>query len=106
DLLQKYSLAKPPTTWDELAMQAQKIMDGEKGANPNFAGFVFQGKAYEGLTCDALEWIASSGGGTIVDSSGKVTVNNPQAAAALNKVKTWIGTTVPRGVTSYQEEDA
>jgi len=106
DLLQKYSFSKPPATWDELNDQAQKIMDGEKGANPNFAGFVFQGKAYEGLTCDALEWIASSGGGTIVDSSGKVTVNNPQAAAILNKVKGWIGTTVPRGVTSYQEEDA
>src|SRR6266567_4726869 len=106
DLLQKYSLAKPPTTWDELAMQAQKILDGEKAANPTFAGFVFQGKAYEGLTCDALEWIASSGGGTIVDSSGKVTVNNPQAAAILNEVRGWVGNVVPRGVTSYAEEDA
>ncbi len=107
DLLQKYGFAKPPLTWDELAMQAQKILDGEKGANPTFAGFVFQGKSYEGLTCDALEWIASSGGGTIVDTStNKVTVNNPQAAAILNTVKGWIGTIVPRGVTSYGEEDA
>ncbi len=107
DLLQKYGIAKPPLTWDELAMQAQKILDGEKAANPTFAGFVFQGKSYEGLTCDALEWIASSGGGTIVDTStNKVTVNNPQAAAILNTVKGWIGTIVPRGVTSYGEEDA
>src|SRR5207245_6018597 len=107
DLLQKYSLAKPPTTWDELAMQAQKIVDGEKAANPTFAGFVFQGKSYEGLTCDALEWIASSGGGTIVDTStNKVTVNNPQAVAILNTDKGWIGTIVPRGVTSSGEEDA
>jgi len=106
DLLQKYSFSGPPKTWDELNMQASKILDGEKGANPTFAGFVFQGKAYEGLTCDALEWIASSGGGTIVDSSGKVTVNNPQAAAILNEVKGWIGNIVPRGVTSYAEEDA
>jgi trehalose/maltose transport system substrate-binding protein len=106
DLLQKYSISAPPKTWDELQQQAQKIVDGEKGANPNFAGFVFQGKAYEGLTCDALEWIASSGGGTIVDSSGKVTVNNPQAAAILNTVKGWIGNIVPRGVTAYAEEEA
>jgi trehalose/maltose transport system substrate-binding protein len=106
DLLQKYSLGGPPKTWDELQQQAAKIVDGEKAANPNFAGFVFQGKAYEGLTCDALEWIASSGGGTIVDSSGKVTVNNPQAAAILNTVKGWIGNIVPRGVTSYGEEEA
>jgi trehalose/maltose transport system substrate-binding protein len=106
DLLQKYSFAKPPLTWDELAMQAAKIVDGEKAANPTFAGFVFQGKAYEGLTCDALEWIASSGGGTIVDSSGKVTLNNPQAVAILNIVKGWIGNIVPRGVTAYGEEEA
>ncbi|HLZ30906.1 MAG TPA: ABC transporter substrate-binding protein [Chloroflexota bacterium] len=106
DLLQKNGFAKPPVTWDELAMQAAKIVDGEKAANPTFAGFVFQGKAYEGLTCDALEWIASSGGGTIVDSSGKVTVNNPQAVAILNIVKGWIGNIVPRGVTAYSEEEA
>ena len=106
DLLQKYGFAKPPETWDELGMQATKIVDGEKAANPTFAGFVFQGKAYEGLTCNALEWLASSGGGTIVDSSGKVTVNNPQAVAILNTMKGWVGTVVPKGVSTYQEEDA
>jgi trehalose/maltose transport system substrate-binding protein len=106
DLLQKYGFNAPPASWDELQQQATKIADGEKSANPTFAGFVFQGKAYEGLTCNALEWIASSGGGTIVDSSGKVTVNNPQAAAILNEVKGWIGNIAPRGVTGYAEEDA
>jgi len=106
DLLQKYGFSGPPKSWDELNQQAQKIVAGEKSSNPTFAGFVFQGKAYEGLTCDALEWIASSGGGTIVDQSNKVTVNNPQAAAILNEIKGWIGNVVPQGVTSYQEEDA
>src|SRR5579864_1256636 len=106
DLLQKYNISKPPETWDDLQQQTMTIMNGEKSSNPNFAGFVFQGKAYEGLTCDALEWLASSGGGTIVDSSGKVTVNNPQAAAMLNKVRGWMGNIVPQGVTTYEEEDA
>jgi trehalose/maltose transport system substrate-binding protein len=106
DLLQKYGFSSPPQSWDELNQQATKIVAGEKASNPTFAGFVFQGKAYEGLTCDALEWIASSGGGTIVDQSNKVTVNNPQAAAILNEIKGWIGNIVPQGVTSYQEEDA
>ncbi|HEY0584036.1 MAG TPA: ABC transporter substrate-binding protein, partial [Chloroflexota bacterium] len=106
DLLQKYSFSGPPKTWEELQQQAAKIVDGEKAANPTFAGYVFQGKAYEGLTCNALEWIASSGGGQIVDSSGKVTVNNPQAAAILDSIEGWIGNVVPRGVTSYAEEDA
>jgi trehalose/maltose transport system substrate-binding protein len=106
DLLQKYNISKPPETWDDLQQQATMILNGEKSSSPNFSGFVFQGKAYEGLTCNALEWIASSGGGTIVDTSGKVTLNNPQAAAALNKIKGWMGNIVPQGVTTYEEEDA
>jgi trehalose/maltose transport system substrate-binding protein len=105
DLLQKYGYDKPPTTWDELQDMASKIKDGEK-SNASFQGFVFQGDAYEGLTCNALEWIASSGGGTIMDADGKVTVNNDKAVAMLNKAKGWIGNIAPRDVTSFQEEDA
>jgi trehalose/maltose transport system substrate-binding protein len=105
DLLQKYNISAPPKTWDELGQQAMTIMNGEKGSNPNFGGFVYQGSAYEGLTCNGLEWLASNGGGTIVEN-GKCTVNNPQAVAALNTMKGWVGTISPRGVTTYQEEDA
>lgn len=103
DLLQKYSVSVPKT-WDELEAAAKKIVDGEKGSNPNLQGFVFQGNAYEGLTCNALEWIASSGGGALVEN-GKVTFNNPQAVAILNKAKGWVGTIAPKGVTSYQEDE-
>jgi trehalose/maltose transport system substrate-binding protein len=105
DLLQKYNFSAPPETWDELEQQARTIMEGERASNTNFTGFVFQGNAYEGLTCNALEWLSSSGGGKIVEN-GQVTVNNPQAVAMLNKVRGWIGTISPQGVTSYQEEDA
>ncbi|HET7037198.1 MAG TPA: ABC transporter substrate-binding protein, partial [Thermomicrobiaceae bacterium] len=105
DLLQKYGYSDPPATWDDLESMAKKIVDGEKAANSNFVGFVFQGAAYEGLTCDALEWLASTGGGTLYED-GKVTVNNPQAVAMLNKARGWIGTIAPKGVTSYKEEDA
>ena len=59
DLLEKYGV-KPPATWQELTDAATKIQDGErKAGNDKFWGFVFQGKAYEGLTCNALEWIDS-----------------------------------------------
>ena len=102
DLLQKYGYSGPPTTWDDLFTMAKKIQDGEQATNPNFSGFVFQGNAYEGLTCDALEWIASSGGGNFVDY-GKVTINNKKAAAVLNLFRQNIGVTTPRGVTTYQE---
>lgn len=106
DLLDKYGL-KPPTTWEEMATAAKKIQDGERKAGAaDFQGFVFQGKAYEGLTCNATEWLASFGGGSIVDESGKVTVNNPNAVAALKAAKSWIGDIAPTGVLNYAEEEA
>ncbi len=69
-------------------------------------GFVFQGNAYEGLTCDALEWVKSYGGGQIVEADGTISINNPQAAAALEQAKSWIGTISPEGVLAYQEEES
>lgn len=69
-------------------------------------GLVFQGRAYEGLTCVALEWLASSGGGTIVDADGAVTVNNPAAVRALREAASWIGDITPTGALNYAEEEA
>ena len=107
DLLQKYGFSGPPQTWAELEEQSKKIQEGERAAgNADFWGFVWQGKAYEGLTCDALEWQVSNGGGTIVEPDGTVSVNNDQVAAALNRAKGWVGTISPSGVTTYQEEEA
>ncbi|RZI40802.1 ABC transporter substrate-binding protein [Herbaspirillum sp. HC18] len=106
DLLQKYG-EKPPETWEELAATARKIQDGErKAGNARMWGYVWQGKSYEGLTCNALEWLVSHNGGTIVDSAGKVTVNNSAAVAALKMARSWIGTISPKGVLSYGEEEA
>ncbi|MBP1883863.1 ABC transporter substrate-binding protein [Sinorhizobium mexicanum] len=106
DLLDKYG-KKPPETWDELAATAKEIQDKERAAgNPDIWGFVFQGNAYEGLTCNALEWIKSSGGGQIIEPDGTISVNNEKAAAALDRVKGWIGTISPRGVLAYQEEES
>ena len=106
DLLAKYGFQGPPKTWDELATMAKKIQDGERAANPLFQGFVFQGKNYEGLTCVALEWLASFGGGTILDPSGKITINNPHTLAMLKTVQGWVGTIAPDAVTTYAEEEA
>ena len=106
DLLEKYS-QPVPKTWDEMAAVAKVVMDGERAAgNPDMWGFVFQGNAYEGLTCDALEWVKSSGGGQIVEADGSISINNPEAAAALERVKGWIGTIAPEGVLAYGEEES
>jgi trehalose/maltose transport system substrate-binding protein len=103
DLLKKYGYKAPPKTWADLFKMAKKIQDGEQKTNPNFAGFVFQGNAYEGLTCNALEWVASAGGGHFVDG-GKASINNTKAATILDAMRNQVGKTTPRGVTSYQED--
>jgi trehalose/maltose transport system substrate-binding protein len=106
DLLQKYG-KQPPTTWQELSETAKAIQDGERQAgNDKMQGFVFQAKAYEGLTCNALEWIDSFGGGTIVDSEGAITINNDKAAAALKLAASWINGIAPEGVLNYAEEES
>jgi trehalose/maltose transport system substrate-binding protein len=107
DLLQKYGYTDPPKTWDELQSMAQKIQEGERAAgNKEFWGFVWQGNAYEGLTCDALEWQFANGGGSIVENDKTISVNNPKAIEAFERAKGWVGTISPEGVTTYQEEDA
>jgi len=106
DLLEKYNV-EPPTTWDELEVAAQTIMDGERAeGNEDFWGYVWQGNAYEGLTCDALEWIASADGGTIIQPDGTITINNQNAIDIVNQAAGWVGTISPPGVTAYGEEDA
>ncbi len=106
DLLDKYRLPAP-TTWDEMAATARKIQDAERAAgNDKMWGFVWQGRAYEGLTCNALEWLASFNGGTVVDAQGKVSVNNPYAGKALDTAGKWVGTISPKAVLNFAEEEA
>lgn len=106
DLLEKYGEV-PPTTWEQLTATAKKIQKGERDAgNDKMWGFVWQGRAYEGLTCDALEWVASYNGGTIVDEDGKITIHNDNAKMALTTAAGWINTISPPGVLNYGEEEA
>ncbi|RMF47130.1 MAG: extracellular solute-binding protein [Anaerolineae bacterium] len=106
DLFAKYEYDHPPATWDELEEMAQRIQEGERAENPNFWGYVWQGHAYEGLTCNALEWIASNGGGTIITPSGLITINNVPAIQAVQRAAHWVGTISPPGVLGLTEEDA
>lgn len=105
DLLEKYN--EPlPETWDDLITTARKIMLAEREAgNDKMCGYVFQGKAYEGLTCNALEWVSAKGGGSVVEPDGKVSINNPKAVEALRDAASWIGDVSPDGVLGYVEED-
>ncbi|MBY3207860.1 ABC transporter substrate-binding protein [Rhizobium laguerreae] len=106
DLLEKYG-KQPPKNWDEMAATAKEIQDKERQAGQkDLWGYVFQGNSYEGLTCNGLEWVKSSGGGQIVEPDGTISINNEKAAAALERAKGWIGTISPPGVLAYQEEES
>ena len=106
DLLEKYHM-KVPASWEELAATARKIQDGERAAgDEKMWGYVWQGRAYEGLTCDALEWVSSYNGGGIIDAQGHVTIDNPGAAKALETAAKWVGTITPKAVLNYGEEEA
>jgi trehalose/maltose transport system substrate-binding protein len=106
DLLQRHN-RQVPQTWAELTETARIIQDAERQAgNRNFWGFVWQGRAYEGLTANALEWISSYNGGLIVDDKGAITIDNPKAAEALQMAAGWVGAITPEGVLNYTEEES
>ena len=106
DLLEKHGKAVPQS-WDELSETAAAIQEAERTeGHDGLWGYVFQARPYEGLTCNALEWVFSHGGGTIVDDSGEITIDNAEAAAALTEAASWIGTVAPPGVLNYTEEEA
>jgi trehalose/maltose transport system substrate-binding protein len=107
DLLRKYGYRQPPSTWEELQRMAAHIQRGERAAGHNsFWGYVWQGAAYEGLTCNALEWQASFGGGRILEPDGAIHVNNPQTANAFRMAAGWVGSISPQSIVSYTESDS
>jgi multiple sugar transport system substrate-binding protein len=100
DLLDEHRLA-PPRTWDELERAARVIGDRKRGVY----GFVWQGKQYEGLVCNALEFFWSNGGEVLRD--GRVVLDSPSNRAALAFMRGLItGGVTPEFVTTLAEEPA
>ena len=58
------------------------------------------------MTCNALEWQVSEGGGRIIEAGGTISVNNSDAIRSWQRAAHWIGWISPRSVTSLQEWDA
>lgn len=107
DLLKKYGFSHPPRTWSELETQSSRIQAGERrSGHPHFWGYVWQGADYEGLTCNALEWQSSEGGGNLLEPNRTVNVDNPAAIRAFARAARWVNTISPPGVIAYLEEDS
>ena len=86
----------PPATWQAVYDEAAKQ-----------DGIVYQGAAYEGLTCDFLE-IAFAAGGKVLSEDGKTAeFDSPENLKALQFMVDGIKDgAAPKAVTTYMEEQA
>lgn len=75
DLLDKHGF-EPPETWPELVEAAGRV-----AAKEDIYGFVWQGKQYEGLVCNVLEFLWSNRGRVLQD--GQVVLDSPENREAL-----------------------
>lgn len=106
DLLRRYGYLSPPESWEDLENMAIRIQKGERArGQKNFWGFVWEGASSEALTCNALEWQVSEGGGQIVEDE-TITIDNLLAASAWARATRWVGSISPPGVVAYREWDA
>lgn len=98
DLLDKHNYA-PPTTWTDL----QQIALDVKGKEAIPYGFVWQGAAYESLTCNTLEYVWAYGG-DVLDKQGNSVFNSPQTQAALQQMSDLVASgTSPPEIVTYNE---
>jgi multiple sugar transport system substrate-binding protein len=96
-----------PTTWEGLVAEADRI----RQTNPELYGYVWQGDAYEGLTCNWTEILADAGGQTLDDAGTRSALlsqdqQDPQPALrALEFLRSLItdSKVTPREVADFQE---
>ncbi len=76
DMLAKYGYS-PPEKWADLVVISRAVMSRA----PGLYGFIWQGKQYEGLVCNALEFIWSNNG-DIIDGD-RLVINSRENIYAL-----------------------
>ena len=92
-------VAKPPTTWAQLASDAESI-----APRHHIAGYAGQFAAYEGLTVNFAEAVQSAGGSILSPDGSRATVDTAQARRALGFLVSgfrqgWI----PKAALNYDE---
>ena len=91
-----------PKTWDELLAKAKET----KGQGGTQFGYLMQAKQYEGLVCNAVEFIASYGG-EIIDENGEVKVDSPEAIKGISKLVEVVNSdVVPQNITTFAEPES
>jgi multiple sugar transport system substrate-binding protein len=92
----KDKVSSPPQTWQDLYKQAASS-----------GGIVFQGAAYEGLTCDWLELAFAAGGEVLSKDGKKATIDSPQNVQATKLMADAIKQgAAPKAVATYMEPES
>jgi multiple sugar transport system substrate-binding protein len=92
----KDKVASVPQTWQDLYKQAASS-----------GGIVFQGAAYEGLTCDWLELAFAAGGEVLSKDGKKATIDSPQNVQATKLMADAIKQgAAPKAVSTYMEPES
>lgn len=103
DLLEKYGY-EVPKTWDEVISISKDIMEKEEGIQAGIAG---SWKQFEGLVCNALEYMWAYGG-DVLDESGGVMLNSQGTKEGLQKFNDIVNThkIAAKGATSFTVTDS
>jgi len=97
DVLEQYGY-EPPTTWE----QVQRIALEVKSEDLPY-GLVWQGAAYESLTCSTLEFVWASGG-EVLDGAGNAVFDSEETRGGLQQMTDFIEQGIsPPEVTTYDE---
>jgi multiple sugar transport system substrate-binding protein len=92
---------EPPRTYDALEAAARAAM----ARDPGISGYVWQGREYEGLSCNFFEALWGRGGAAYAD--GRFELDTPAARAALGWLRGLVDRGIsPRSVAVAAEEDA
>lgn len=92
-----------PTTWDELKAAVDKVR--AVSGHEKIGGFGGQFAKYEGLTCNASEFIDTFGG-SFYDDSGNVSINSPEAIKGLQFLMDGFKDGyIPQDALEWKEED-
>ena len=104
DLLEKYN-RRVPQTFDELYATAYYIQNAEREAgNKHIYGYVFSGKAAEGLMCVANEVVQAFGGKFANEE--KCTLDSDKFQDAMKFLVKCVKDICPVGIPNHNEEDS
>jgi len=103
DLLDAAGVTAPPKTWAEMQDACAKVK--AKPGNTNLGCYAGQFDKYEGLTVNFSEAVQSAGG-SILDDSGKPTVDTAEAKEGLNFLVEGVKSKeIPAAAVTYKEEE-